>query len=124
MEILKYDPHLKPAARQLRSRMTDAETRLWSQLRGDQLCNVRFYRQKPIGPYIVDFYAPKAGLVVEVDGSQHLEPEGVAVDAVRNRFLTDQGMHVLHFDNLQVLRELKSVMTAIYLAVVDRVEHQ
>jgi very-short-patch-repair endonuclease len=124
LEILKYDPHLKSAARQLRSRMTDAETRLWSQLRGDQLCNVRFYRQKPIGPYIVDFYAPKAGLVIEVDGSQHLEPEGAATDAVRNRFLSNQGIRVLHFDNLQVLRDLKSVMTAIYRAIVDRVEHE
>ncbi|HEX5339585.1 MAG TPA: endonuclease domain-containing protein [Gammaproteobacteria bacterium] len=124
MEILEYDPKLKTAARKLRANMTDAESRLWYRLRRKQVCNVQFYRQKPIGPYVVDFYAPKAGLVVEVDGSQHLEPDGVAADAARNRFLADKGIRVLHFDNLQVLRELQSVVTAIYQAIAGRVGYE
>jgi len=53
--------------------LTDAEQRLWARLRRKQILGVQFYRQKPIGNYIADFYAPAAQLVVEVDGSQHFE---------------------------------------------------
>lgn len=118
-EILEYDHKLKAITRRLRSRMTDAELKLWSRLRRGQLQGVQCYRQKPIGPHVVDFYAPKAGLVVEVDGSQHREPAGMAADAVRERFLVQLGLRVVHFDNLQVLRELDNVVTAIYRIVVN-----
>ena len=70
--MLRYNPALKERARQLRKQMTAAENELWSRLRLKQVLGVQFYRQKPIGDYIVDFYAPKAKLVLEVDGSQHL----------------------------------------------------
>ena len=53
--------------------MTDAEHRLWFRLRRKQLLGLQFYRQKPIGKYIVDFYAPAVALVIEVDGGQHFE---------------------------------------------------
>jgi very-short-patch-repair endonuclease len=69
--VLKYDPRLKGAARSLRSDPTDSEQRLWSRLRRKHILGVQFYRQKPIGRYVVDFYAPAVGLVVEVDGGQH-----------------------------------------------------
>ena len=67
--MLRYKRHLKGKARELRKNMTDSERVLWSRLRGKQLLGVQFYRQKPIGEFIVDFYAPKTKLVVEVDGS-------------------------------------------------------
>ncbi len=67
--MLKYDTNLKQLARKLRTDMTDAERLLWSRLRGKQVLGVQFYRQKPIGPYIVDFHAPASRLVIEVDGS-------------------------------------------------------
>ena len=67
--MLKYNPRLKNIARQLRENMTDSERLLWSRLRGKQVRGIQFYRQKPIGNYIVDFYAAKILLVVEVDGS-------------------------------------------------------
>src|SRR4051794_4161542 len=71
--FLTYGRTLKPIARLLRREMTDAEQRLWFRLRRKQLEGVQFYRQKPIGPYIVDFFAPTIDLVIEVDGSQHFE---------------------------------------------------
>ena len=70
--MLKYNPALKDRARQLRAHMANSELALWSRLRLKQVLGVQVYRQKPIGNYIVDFYAPRAQLVVEVDGSQHL----------------------------------------------------
>ena len=71
--MLHYKTHLKEIARSLRKNMTDSERVLWSRLRSKQILGLQFYRQKPIGGYIVDFYAPKAKLVIEIDGSQHME---------------------------------------------------
>jgi very-short-patch-repair endonuclease len=75
--MLRYKAQLKHRARQLRKNMTDSERVLWSRLRGKQLLSVQFYRQRPIGEYIVDFYAPRTKLFVEVEGSQHIEAEHV-----------------------------------------------
>ena len=57
--MLKYNKHLKEYSGQLRKDMTDAENLLWSKIRGKQLKGCQFYRQKPIGNFIVDFYCPK-----------------------------------------------------------------
>lgn len=111
-----YPATLRRNARMLRANMTDAEQRLCFRLRRKQVRGVQFYRQKPIGPYIVDFYAAEAKLVVEVDGSQHLAPEGMAEDARRDADLSEQGICVLRFDDLQVLREPEDV-----LAHIDRI---
>ena len=67
--MLQYNPNLKYIARYLRRETTESEQALWSRLRGMQLLGVQFYRQKPIGNYVMDFYAPKASLEVEVDWS-------------------------------------------------------
>jgi len=69
--MLRYDPNLIKFSRHLRKNLTDSESVLWLRLRRKQLAAVQFYRQKPIGKFIVDFYAPSVQLVVEVDGSQH-----------------------------------------------------
>lgn len=71
--MLPYSKNLKEPSRTLRKEMTDAEQALWSRLRGKQILGVQFYRQKPIGPYIVDFYAPAAKLIIEVDGGSILK---------------------------------------------------
>ena len=115
--MLSYNPNLKPTARRLRSEMTESERTLWSRLRKKQLLNVQFYRQKPIGEYIVDFYAPKATLVIEVDGSQHLEASNVENDALRDAWLGAQGLRVLRFTNLEVLKELDGVVGVIFEAL-------
>ena len=99
--MIKYNPKLKEEARRLRAQMTDSERTLWARLRRKQVHSVQFYTQKPIGNYIVDFYAPKAKLVVEVDGSQHKDSEYAAADSRRDAQLGSEGLRVLRFDNLQ-----------------------
>ena len=108
-----YPPTLKHNARALRVAMTDAEQLLWFRLRRKQLRGIQFYRQKPVGPYIVDFYAAHGKLVIELDGSQHHTPEGMAADKQRDAFLANQGLLVLRFNNLQVLQELDGVLATI-----------
>jgi len=111
--MLPYSRQLKQNARELRSHMTDAEQKLWYRLRRKQINGWQFYRQKPIGQYIVDFYSPQARLVVELDGSQHFEPEHQAADQKRDAYLVGLGLQVLRFDNRQVLLEMDAVMEVI-----------
>lgn len=112
--MLKYKPHLKAFSRELRTHQTDAEAKLWYHLRRKQLGGIQFYRQRPIGPYIVDFYAPSILLAVEVDGSQHLESTAEKADAERTAFLQRQQIDVLRFDNLQVLMQTEAVIETIH----------
>jgi very-short-patch-repair endonuclease len=93
--MLKYSARLKSRARSLRSNLTDAEQRLWNRLSRKQLSGVQFYRQKPIGNYIVDSYAPAVRLVIEVDGSHHLEVTQAQHDKQRRRDLEQMGSEVL-----------------------------
>jgi len=104
--------------------MTDSERVLWSRLRGKQLLSVQFYRQKPIGEYIVDFYAPKTKLVVEVDGSQHMEAEHVEKDKHRDEYLAAVGLRVLRFNSREVLEETDAVMEVIYCAMEERLQRE
>ena len=90
--MLKYNPQLKTRARTLRTHLTDAEQRLWSRLRGKQILAIQFYRQKPIGNYIVDFYAPTARLVIEVDGAHHLDVAQARYDRQRSEHLEERGL--------------------------------
>ena len=118
--MLPYNKNLKGPARTLRRGMTDAEQALWFHLRRKQILGIQFYRQKPIGPYIVDFYAPSVKLVIEADGSQHLEDANREYDAVRDAFLKEYGLLVLRFDNRQVLTETAAVMEEIIRVCEDR----
>jgi very-short-patch-repair endonuclease len=102
-------------ARSLRRRATDAERRLWAVLRDRALVGARFRRQQPIGPYVVDFCCLERKLVVEVDGSQHLDR--TAADARRTGDLELAGFRVLRFWNNQVLLETDAVLEAIRQAI-------
>ena len=97
--------------------MTDSEAVLWSRLRGKQFEGIQFYRQKPIGNFIVDFYAPKAKLVLEIDGSQHLEEEGIQKDQNRDRYLAGLGLKILRFSSRDVLVETDSVLEIIFQTI-------
>ena len=119
-----YRQDLKKLAGRLRRQMTDAELKLWSRIRGKQICGVQFYRQKPLLDFIVDFYAPAARLVVEVDGGQHFEPEHKARDALRDQRLEKLGILVLRFDNVQVLKELDAVVEQIGDIIEQRLSVQ
>ncbi len=116
-----YKSTLKPFARNLRNNMTDAEQLLWSKLRRKQILGVQFYRQKPLANYIVDFYCAAANLVIELDGSQHFEPDHQASDTERDRVLESIGLMVLRFDNRQVMQELDAVMQVIFEAMEKKI---
>jgi len=115
-----YRQSLKKPSRHLRSNMTDAEQHLWQRLRRKQLHGVQFNRQKPILNFIVDFYCAKARLVVELDGSQHLEREHKKKDEARDVELAALGLRVLRFDNRQVLLETDAVVEVINEVVSKR----
>ena len=95
-------------ARRLRRNATDAESRLWYALR-DKLPAARFRRQVAFGPYVADFAAHGARLIVEVDGGQH----SVERDVDRTEFLNGEGYRVLRFWNNEVLTNLEGVLTVI-----------
>ena len=118
--MLRYHPHLKDKARQLRKNLTDSELALWSRLRNKQLLDIQFYRQKPIGEHIVDFFAPRIKLVVEVDGSQHMEADHALKDRRRDGYLLSLGLQVLRFNSREVLEESDAVMEAIYRTIAEQ----
>ena len=107
----KHDPKLTPLAKKLRKEMTPEERHLWY----DFLRNypVRFLRQKVIDHYIADFYCRKAGLVIELDGSQHFEEPGLAKDRIRTEHMEQRGLTVLHIANIDVNQHFESVCAYI-----------
>ena len=106
-------------ARGLRRRSTDAERKLWSRLRDRHYFNVKFRRQAPIGPYIVDFYCHEAKLVVEVDGGGHGRCEGIDEDYRRTEWFNQSGLRVLRFWNTEVHQNLDGVLSRISEAVAS-----
>jgi very-short-patch-repair endonuclease len=93
--------------------MTGAEIYLWSKLRMNQLNNYRFYRQKIIENYIVDFFCPKLKLVIEVDGGQHYTDDMLKSDRKRDVVLRSLGFRVLRFTNTDVLKNIEGVIARI-----------
>jgi len=112
-----YQSELRTNARALRQQMTEAERCLWSHLRRKQLLNIQFYRQRPIGNYVVDFYAPSVNIVIEVDGSQHFEEKQRKYDNTRTLFLEAHGLKVLRFNNFEVLKNTHDVLDGIFHAI-------
>ena len=104
--------------RQLRREMTPQERLLWSQLRGRRLEGCKFKRQEWMGGYIADFYCWEAKLIVEADGSQHLDRPGY--DEARDRFFRSRGYEVLRFWNNEVDRDLEAVLAAIRASLIER----
>jgi len=99
--------------------MTDAERFLWSKIRQRQVKGHQFYRQKIIGRYIVDFYCPKAALVIEVDGGQHYTEEGKVKDKTRDNALFHMGIKVLRFSDREVFLDIHAVMEKIWGCVQE-----
>ena len=114
-------PEVELARRQRRA-MTYPEVLLWQRLRG---CagGSRFRKQHPIGPYVVDFYCAASRMVVEVDGEIHSQPAVIEHDASRNRFLNDNGYHVLRIAARDILRNADAVAASI-VALVARPLHR
>lgn len=104
-------------ARALRQSPTTAEQLLWHHLRNRQLAGAKFRRQHPLGPYILDFVCLEHGLVVEVDGGQHADPQAQAYDQQRSAWLQQQGLQVLRFWNHDVLQQTHEVLAQLLQAL-------
>jgi very-short-patch-repair endonuclease len=102
---------LKQNARSLRNHATREENILWYEFLKKQ--SPQWNRQKIIGPYIADFYCRKAGLVIELDGSQHYDLEHMQYDAKRTEYFHDLNIEVLRFTNTEVKKNLQGVCYVI-----------
>ena len=106
-----YNPAMKDRARELRKNMTPQERHLWYDfLRGYP---VKFYRQRSIDNFIVDFYCSRARLAIEVDGSQHYTAGGLEYDRQRSAILRQYGVKVVRFSNSDIDREFGAVCAFI-----------
>ena len=119
MAIDKNDK-LLPRARELRRNMTPHERKLWYMFL--RKYPVKIYKQRIIKSYIVDFYCAGARLVIELDGSQHYDEEGLAKDRERDSVLSSLGLLVLRFTNQQIDKEFNSVCIAIDTAIQERLK--
>ena len=115
---LPYQEKLIPRAKELRKNATKQEKHLWY----DFLCRypVRFQRQKTIDHFIADFYCHAAKLVIELDGAQHYDEQGLARDKERTAILAEYGVEVLRFSNTEVENDFRRVCTMIDSAVQER----
>jgi len=104
-------------AGELRKALTPAERKLWSRLRNDQLNGVNFRRQHAVGKYIPDFCSPQEKLIVELDGSQHLEQQ--EYDEERTKYFESLGYRVIRFWNNQVMNDMNGVILAITYAIEE-----
>lgn len=107
----------KERARILRKTHTDAEHKLWFKIRNRQILNRKFRRQYVFGKYIVDFVCIEKGLIVEIDGSQHLEVRQ-EYDARRTEYLNSEGYVVLRYWNNEVMLNMEGVLAEIYSYLV------
>ena len=115
---MEQNQKLKKNAQTLRKNMTKEEAHLWYQF----LCRYpfRFRRQYVIGNYIVDFYCHQAKLVVELDGSQHYSPVEMEYDRVRTDYLQSNGLKVIRFSNLDVMKRFRDVCETIHMIAQER----
>ena len=114
MGTSRHYQHNVPAARELRAHETPAEDLLWEELRGRRLDGLKFRRQHPIGPLVLDFCCPEHRLVIELDGTSHADQ--LERDAERDALLTAAGYRVLRFPNQVVHEDLSTVLDIIRAA--------
>ena len=118
----RQTPKQTQRAKSLRVTQTEAEGLLWSVLRGKQLCEMKFRRQHPIGPFFADFACVSRRLVVELDGSYHdLIQDN---DLQRQQYLAGQGWKVVRFTNEDVMQDLESVLRALASSVDEIYSHR
>jgi very-short-patch-repair endonuclease len=114
-------PTLAQFARHLRVNQTDCEHLLWKKLRSRQIANLKFRRQFPCPPYVLDFYCAELKLAIELDGGQHFETSGLIHDQRRTRYLNQKGIEAVRFSNLEVLQQMDEVLEQIIrIAAVRR----
>ncbi len=106
-----YKSQLKPLARNLRKNMTLSEVLLWEQMKNKQLLDCKFRRQVPIGGFIIDFYCKELHLALEIDGNSH--DYKIEHDALRNKYLQELGITVLHINDIDVKKNMQLVIEYI-----------
>ena len=116
---MEHNYKLTSRAQALRKNMTREERRLWYEYLHSY--PYRFRRQVVFGNYILDFYCAAAKLAVELDGSQHYDPDKQWYDRKRTAYLNNIGIEVLRFSNSDVLQNLRGVCLAIDMAVKKRI---
>jgi very-short-patch-repair endonuclease len=104
-------PHIFLNAQELRRNLTEVEAFLWNRLRAHRLDGIHFRRQHAIGRYVADFCAPLVKLIVEVDGSHHLDQ--TEYDLQRTTYFEAQGYRVLRFWNHEVMNQIEVVLDVI-----------
>lgn len=100
-------------ARTLRKDMTPGEKVLWKKIRRKKFHGLKFRRQVPIGPYVVDFLCVEKKLIIEIDGDSHYDPGAQERDLKRETYLRSHRFHVLRIGNRQTIQELENVLTMI-----------
>lgn len=116
----RQDPQLTTRARELRERQTQAESLLWAALRGRRLSGLKFRRQLPIEPFIVDFACIEHRLIIEIDGGYH--DYVYENDRSRQERLEADGWRVIRFSNEVVLDDVEAVAIAIAQSIGLRAE--
>ena len=114
-----YRSDLRKKAQILRKNMTPQEKHLWYDFLRDY--QPRFYRQKPMLTYILDFYCPTARIVVEIDGSQHFEEQAAIYDDKRTQELRNIGLDILRYTNREINESFESVCQSIEVAIKERI---
>ena len=109
-----YNPHNLKNAKEMRSNMTPAETKMWRILRGKRFQGLKFKRQVLIGNYIVDFLCENKKIIIEIDGGQHNEELNIQSDNNRTHYLENNGYKVLRFWNDEVMKNINGVMEVIF----------
>jgi very-short-patch-repair endonuclease len=115
--------NLIEGARELRKNSTPAEQMLWSYIRNNQLKGIKFYRQRPVCGYIIDFYCRPAKLGVELDGAGHRDAEQKELDQLRTAELEELGILILRFWNQQVMTDIKNVLDQIEKTARERIRN-
>ena len=113
------DETARDRGRRLRAESTGEERKLWAHLRAQRWGGFKLRRQHRIGPYFADFCCVAQHLIIELDGSQQVEPEEERKDGLKTAYLNQQGYRVLRFWNEQINRELEGVLQAVYAALTD-----
>ena len=119
MEKMKEE---RRKAQRLRKNQTKEENHLWYDFL--KTYPVQFRRQYPIGPYYADFYCYKASLVVELDGSQHYDQEGLEYDKIRTQYMNQQGIRVLRFANSDIWQNFSGVCERIHCCVQEAISQE
>ena len=114
MKYIYNNKKFRERRRGLRNKQTKAERILWWHIGDRRLNDNRFFRQYSVGPYILDFYCPKARLAIELDGETHLPSEQRMYDSERTKYLEANDVKVIRFWNDEIENNLEAVLEKIY----------